>query len=164
MDIVITTFAGAFQFFQELDYWKLTTVVFAAFGVYLAYQQNRLGREKFKLDLFEKRFTVFAGTRTLLTEIMIAGTVKDLKPLWAYGAAIGEASFLFNDEVTEYLEEIYKRATVLYTHANIMDPLPVGDERSRLATLMSEDLTWLKDQLPELKNRFAPYMKFTVWR
>jgi hypothetical protein len=95
---------------------------------------------------------------------MQAGGLPDLKPLWEYRAAIGEATFLFDAEITEYLEEIYKRAVSLYTNDEIRKSLPGGPERSQRAADMSNDLGWLLDQLPELKIRFSPYMKFEIWR
>jgi hypothetical protein len=88
---------------MDFDYRKLTTVVLATVAAYVAYRQYQLGREKFKLDLFEKRFAVFAGTPS---------------------------------------------------------PLPVGTERTQLCHEIHENLGWLVDQLPELKKRFSPYMKF----
>jgi hypothetical protein len=66
---------------MDIDYWKLTTVFLAALASYVAYQQYRLSREKLKLDLFEKRFSVFAGVRRLLTHILRDGDLKDLSHL-----------------------------------------------------------------------------------
>ncbi|MBI4190997.1 MAG: hypothetical protein HY525_10725 [Betaproteobacteria bacterium] len=48
---------------REMDFWKLLTLLVAVFATYVAYRQYALGRERFKLDLFEKRFAVFAATR-----------------------------------------------------------------------------------------------------
>jgi len=151
-------------FFAELDYWKLTTVVLAAFAAYVALHQYLLGRERFKLDLFDKRFKVFSGTRIFLTHIMHDGNLKDLNHLWDYRAAIGEATFLFDEDITAYLEEIYQHGVKLHVDGHTMEPLPVGDERSRLASAISENLLWLSNQLPELTKRFSPYMKFKTWR
>jgi hypothetical protein len=40
-----------------------------------------------------------------------------------------------------------------------MEPLAVGDERTRFKTEMSESLQWLSKQLPELTKRFSPYIQ-----
>ncbi len=149
---------------MDFDYWKLTTVVFAFFAAYIAYQQYRLGREKFKLDLFEKRFAVFAGTRRFLTHILRDGDLQDYNYLWEYRAAIGEAEFLFETDITEYLEDIYKHALKLKADRDTLSSLPVGTERTQLNHEISENLRWLTDQLPELKKRFSPYMKFKTWK
>jgi hypothetical protein len=130
------------------DYWKVTTFVFAAIAAYVAYQQFRLSREKFKLDLFEKRFKVFSGARLFITHIFRDGDLKTLDHAWEYRAAIGEASFLFGNEITDYLEEIYRRAIKLYSDRETMQPLSVSEERPQLAEQISENLGWLTDQLP----------------
>ena len=55
---------------EPLDYWKLFTVLVAIFVACVSFQQYRINREKFKLDLFEKRFAVFAATRKLLSIVL----------------------------------------------------------------------------------------------
>jgi hypothetical protein len=152
------------DFWVWLDFWKFATIVLASFAAWTGVQQFRLSREKFKLDLFEKRFAVFAGARTFLTHILRDGDLKTLELLWEYRAAIGEASFLFDDKVTDYLEEIYEYGLKLHTDGETMRPLAVGNERNRLASERNKSLKWLTDQLPELKIRFAPFMKFQTWK
>jgi len=147
---------------MDLDFWKLVTILVAAFAAYVAYQQFRLGREKFKLDLFEKRFSVFAGTRRLLSRILADGDIK-LENFFEFRAAVAEATFLFGTDITVYLDEIDKKALRLNSLREEMRPLPVGDERTRLAGEISDTLGWLTGQLPELRVRFAPYMKFRMW-
>ncbi len=147
---------------QEMDFWKLVTILIAAFATYVAYRQWALGREKFKLDLFEKRFAVFAATRRLLTHVLAATNVS-LEQLFEYRAGIAEATFLFDEDITDYLTSIDDKALRLRTTMEIMAPLPVGDARTRAATEAGELVQWLTDQLPELKIRFARYLKFRTW-
>ena len=144
------------------DFWKLLTLLLAGFGAYLAYQQFRLSREKFKLDLFEKRFSIFSGTRLFLSHILADGKVE-LKTIFEYRAAIAEASFLFKPDVTDYLEEIYRRAVHMNALAMKLTAVPVGEERNKLVDEEGGELTWLTDQLPELKVKFGPYLQFHVW-
>ena len=93
-----------------MDYWKLLTVLVAAFAVYIAYQQYRIQKERFKLDLFERRFEVFASTRRLLS-IILRDAKFDLKDLFAYRADVAEATFSSDEDITNYLEKIYKEGT-----------------------------------------------------
>lgn len=144
------------------DFWKFLTVIVACFGAYMAYQQFRLSREKFKLDLFEKRFSVFAGVRLFLSEVMRDGKT-DLKAIFEYRASIAEASFLFEADVIDHLEEIYKRAVRMNTLDMKLKEVPVGEERNKLVAQEGEELTWLTDQLPVLKVKFERYLKFHVW-
>jgi len=148
---------------EGFDYWKLTTVAFSLFAAYFAFQQFRLSRERFKLDLFEKRFAVFAGTRIFLTHILRDGNLETLEPLWENRAAISEASSLFDDQITEFLGEIDRKAIKLKKDHEKDESLPVSDERTLLSQEIHENLDWLTKQLQELKIRFAPYMKFETW-
>jgi hypothetical protein len=145
------------------DPWQLLTLLIAALVLLVQFRQYRTDRAKFKLDLFEKRFAVFVGTRRFLSQILTAGKV-DLADLFAYRAAIGEAEFLYKTDITEYLREIDRRALNLHTLHGKIEPIPVGDERSRVAGEISDELGWLIGQLPELKDRFAPYLGFASWR
>lgn len=146
-----------------IDFWKLTTLLVGAFATYVAYRQYSLGREKFKLDLFEKRFAVFTGARIFLSRVFREGKAE-LPTLFEYRAAIGESSFLYGRELVEYLESIYTHGLNLHTKMEEMQPLPVGTERSALAQEISNETRWLVDQLPKLKDRFHPYLGFESWQ
>lgn len=106
---------------REIDFWKVATVVLAILGAYIAYRQYTLGREKFKLDLFEKRFAVFAGARKFLTLILRDASVSR-EHLFDYRASVAEASFLFDEDITEYLRLIDSKALRLHTLEEVMKP------------------------------------------
>ncbi|MGB7543654.1 MAG: hypothetical protein WBM28_16765 [Burkholderiales bacterium] len=144
------------------DVWKLLAVLLAGFAGYIAYQQFRLGREKFKLDLFEKRFSVFAATRKLLSIILTEANVS-LEQLFEYRAAVAEATFLFESDITGYLEEIDKKAFRFRFTNEQMRIVPVVENRDKVVEENYVILGWLTDQLPLLKLKFAPYLKFHVW-
>ncbi len=146
-----------------IDFWKVVTVLVALFAVWIAFRQYQVARNKLKLDLFEKRFSVFAGTRKFLSILLQKGDVT-LDDLFSYRASIAEADFLFGTDLVQYLLEIDRRALGVHTTIETMKPLPVSDERSRLAQRWSDEIGWLTDQLPELKKHFGPYMSFRKWK
>ena len=65
---------------MTFDFWKVATVLIAVFAAYTAFQQYQVSKNKLKLDLFEKRFSVFVGTRMFLSLILQKGTttIEDL--------------------------------------------------------------------------------------
>lgn len=148
---------------ESLGYWKLVTILVAVFVAYVSYRQYRIDREKFKLDLFEKRFTVFSAARKLLS-IVLRGAKADLKDLFEYRAAVAEATFLFDEDITDYLDEIDKQFLRLHTTEAKLKGDLVAEERNKLIDENDKTLGWLIDQLPELKTRFSPYLKFRVWK
>ena len=146
-----------------LDFWKLLTVLIAALVLWVQFRQFRTDRAKLKLDLFEKRFQVFAATRRLLTQVLHDPNI-DLKVLFEYRSATGEASFLFAEDIASYLKQIDGRTLHLDTLHQTMEGLPRGQKRSELTREIESETLWLTDQLPELATRFGPYLSFARWR
>jgi hypothetical protein len=54
---------------NEIDYWKLLSILVAVFVAWISYMQFRTAREKPRLDLFEKRYEVFDATRKLYARV-----------------------------------------------------------------------------------------------
>jgi hypothetical protein len=57
------------------NFWKFATVAVAVVTLYIAFQQFWLAKEKLKLDLFEKRFAVFAAARDFLSKVAQSAAV-----------------------------------------------------------------------------------------
>lgn len=144
------------------DVWKGLTLLIGAGVAYVAYQQFRLAREKFKLDLFEKRFAVFAATRRFLS-IILTEAALTYPQVFEFRAAVAEASFLFGSDITDYLDEIDKKAVRLVFTNEQMSHRPLVANHQQIVEENHQVFTWLTEQLAELKPRFAPYMKFHVW-
>src|SRR5262249_16004541 len=144
------------------DVWKGLTLVVGLGVVYVAFQQYRLAREKLKLELFEKRFAVFAAARAFLSFILVEAKAP-IGKLFEYRGSVAEASFLFGEEITGYLDEIDKKALRFHTTNQIMGQRPVVPNHAQIIEENSALLAWLVDQLPQLKVRFAPYLKFKTW-
>lgn len=148
---------------MEIDFWKLVTILVAGSVAWVSWSQYSVNKEKFKLDLFEKRFQVFVATRKLLFVVLQKANIM-IEGLFEYRANTAEAAFLFDSDITDYLKKIDEMALSLHTLHETMKPLPVGEERSEKAKAISDHLRWLTDQLPELKPKFSPYMKFKTWK
>lgn len=143
--------------------WKMLTLLVGLGVALIAYQQFKLGREKLKLDLFEMRFSVFAATRKALSDVL-ADAKFSTRQLFEYRGGIAEATFLFGSDINTYLDEIdHKLVRMIYTSGQIA-VRPIVPNYQQLVEEDAELLEWLTDQLPELKTRFSPYMKFHVWR
>lgn len=141
------------------DFWKGITALVAVVAAYLAWNQVRIAREKLKLDLFEKRFAVFAGTRRMLS-LALQNANLTLQELFEFRAAIGERHFLYGDDVRTYLEEMDRQAVALHTYAEAVRQGGGGPQRQQHVERMHAALEYLTAQLPELAPRFAPYLKF----
>ncbi|HUX02851.1 MAG: hypothetical protein WBD63_01545 [Phycisphaerae bacterium] len=131
--------------------------------VCIAYWQHRLAREKFKLDMFEKRFAVYKATQRFLTIIFQDGRV-DLEKLFDFRRDTQDATFLFGQEIPAYLKRLDVQALNLMAINDELRDLPVGEERGFLCRKKTELSGALTGKLPELKNVFAPYLRFDKWK
>jgi hypothetical protein len=139
------------------------TIAIGAFVAVIAYQQYRLSAEKFKLDLFEKRFSVYKGTQVFLSQIL-RDAKFELEHLFKFRAETQDAVFLFDDDIINFLKEIDSKALEFWSSHKSLEGVPCGEERTKLCQKESELLSWLTKQLPKLKEVFSPYLKFRTWK
>jgi hypothetical protein len=96
----------------QQEYWWISDGLKAAtpFAVgvavaYIAWQQWRTNHHKLKLDLFDRRFKVYAAATDLLKSLDGRLDVDD-KDLQDFQLSIRESVFLFKPEVTEFLSRL----------------------------------------------------------
>lgn len=82
---------------------------------------------------------------------------------WEFRRDTQDAPFLFRDDIVQFLEAIDKAALDLRTAAKCYEPLPVGDERTRLVNREAAVLKQLTDELSRLRTVFGPYLSFDKW-
>ena len=59
----------------------------------------------------------------------------------------GDAVFLFDDDMDAHLKEIRSRAQRLQSLDSLMEPMPVGPQRTNFVNQSEEQFTWLVKQL-----------------
>ncbi len=137
----------------------LLTPTVAVLGSFIAYQQWRLAQNKLKLDLFDRRFSVYEAARTLLSSIMKSGKAKD-EEVSKFMVSTREAKWLLNDSVAEYLENhLHHKAINLQTLAAELEGVPVGEERTKNVHAQSEIKKWFMAQYKILDEKFAPFLQ-----
>jgi hypothetical protein len=102
-------------------------VVIAAIVAYIAWQQHKTNRDKLRLDLYNKRYSVFYSLMTMLAHISRHGKI-DLTQVNDFSRATKEAVFLFDEDINTYLETIREKALRLWSAEETLKPLPKGDE------------------------------------
>lgn len=126
-------------------------------------QQHKLAKEKFKLDMFEKRFAVYKEVQEFLTVILQDGTFK-LDQLYEFRRKTQDSTFLFGIDIPQYIDGIAKKALDMRSTEKKYESLPVGQRRSELGEKETRLLEELTDELPKLKEVFAPYLRFDKWK
>lgn len=131
----------------------------AVLGFIITYRQWRTAQNKLKLDLFERRFSVYDAARRLLASIMTSGKAKD-EETFKFLSGTREAKWLLNADIAEYLDkQIYHKAIDLQTLDAELEGVPVGEERSANVRKQSEIKTWMLKQYEVLDEKFTPFLK-----
>ena len=137
----------------------LLTPTVAVLGSFIAYRQWRLAQNKLKLDLFDRRFSVYEAARTLLASIMTSGKAKD-EEVFKFMVATREAKWLLNASVAEYLDkQLYNKAIVLQTLTSELEGVGVGEVRTKNVHAQAEIKRWFMAQYEVLDEKFAPYLQ-----
>ena len=125
----------------------------------IAFLQFKVAHDKLRLELFDRRYKVFAATKKFLVVIMRHARFQD-KDLFEFYADTADAEFLFDKDVLEYLKQIAHRAIDMDSYRQTFDPLPVGEERSSWVHKEHVEMVWLTHQLTDMSKVFAPYLSY----
>lgn len=137
----------------------LLTPTVAVLGSLIAYRQWRLAQNKLKLDLFDRRFSVYEAARNLLASIMTSGKAKD-EEIFKFMVATREAKWVLNAQVAEYLDkQLYHKAIDLQILSSELEGVPVGEERTTNVRKQSEIKKWFLAQYDVLDEHFAPFLQ-----
>ena len=137
----------------------LLTPVIAVVTTYIAIQQYRTSRLKFKLELFEKRYAIYQGVKKfILSAVREANLSND--DFFKLNEETQDAFFLFDERVDKYTDELRsKGARLKYLNEKLADQsLSIGEERSKLAEEDAELNIWFGNQLLESKQVFKKYL------
>lgn len=134
--------------------WSQIAQTASAFGpllvsvlvAWIMWRQAKTARDKLRLDLFEKRYGVYVGFENLAKVVMGSGNVSQ-EALREYSLHTAPSEFLFDKDVIQYLEKVWKIALELQ-HVNAELPhTPVGDKRNHLAQRECEICIWFNEEL-----------------
>lgn len=139
------------------------TAYFAWHQKKIAKEQADIAREKLRHDLYERRYRVFDAARKLLCEIAVHRIASE-DDLRTFVIGTGDAVFLFDDDLSAQLVEIRNRAQKLQSLDHLMEPMPVGPQRTNFVNQGEEQFTWLVKQLEGLVDKFKPFLKLEDYR
>jgi hypothetical protein len=99
-------------------------------------------------------------TKDILADLILADATVTLEQLLQFLLDTDEAIFMFDREVSDYLQTLYKNAAKLYsTNKRLANSnLPIGEARSKLEEENSELLIWFTEQIEIVRNLFYKYI------
>jgi hypothetical protein len=130
--------------------------VVAAVGAWIAYQQMQTARRKLRFDLFERRMKVFDATRNFCASILREGTMSREVERNFYLETM-DAEFLFNEEISAYLETLRKQGLKLQLAENQLEWSQ--ENREAAATRSTELIEWFYKELEGLRSRFRGFLQ-----
>ncbi len=128
----------------------------------IADEQKYIARARFKLDFYEKRYSVFEAARSLLIQAVQHDHV-DAEQVITFRMKTADAVFLFDDDVPTYLAGLLNktlRFRALKAQEKAADEYNEEEKRQRLVDLGSEQHQLLNDELAVITDKFLPYLKF----
>jgi hypothetical protein len=133
----------------------LLTPVIALTTIYIAWQQLRLNKQKFKADTYERKLRIYQSVVEMRRLVMKDGK-PEVQDILKFGADTAEADFLFPGEISKYINEIYTHAVNLHAAvAQIRTDSPnFRDEAIR------EEL-WFQEQYDVAKEKFRKYLNIS---
>lgn len=130
----------------------------------IAYRQYRVAHAKLKLDLFDKRYTIFLDTWTILSSVVSSGVQATGGLTTPFNNLIPQAAFLFGSDIENYLTTAVRKWADLWAlqvrtqgNGNVVQPQDIA-ERAGLER-------WFIDEATQgAKARFGKYLNFEKWR
>jgi hypothetical protein len=156
---------------QEIPFWldiivklapAFVAFVVGSFGTYIAFNQYRMNRDKLRLDLFEKRLEAYEKLQEYFNCLLRDGRVDD-KMISILAEARYKSLFLFGNEITEHINEVWDKAIKMrYLNLKLHGSggLPIGEERNKVCDEESSILQWNIEQQNDSPKRYARYLKF----
>ena len=141
----------------------LSTPAIAILGIWIAYQQFRIQRYRFRHDLSERRLSVFSAVR----ELLLAALTTRRPPIEAvdeFNLSRASALFLFGPDVNEYLHELQKNYLAIWeiSEQQAEEGFANQQEQQDHLKIRRELRKWMREQLPEAQNVFKKYLDLSA--
>jgi hypothetical protein len=83
----------------------VAAVIFGAVAALISYKQYQMSVHKYRYDLFERRYKVYAAIADLFGEILREDKVSS-EAYSKFASSVEQAKFLFGDEVKAYIDKL----------------------------------------------------------
>jgi len=120
--------------------------------------QYFLQRNRWKLDLFEKRYPIYESTKQYLAKITQEGKVTR-DELYGFLRQTKDSEFLFGKDVNDYLKLLYDKGVDLKSISEKSQYVKIEEERLKAIEQEHKLLNWFSDQFKEASELFGEYLK-----
>ena len=122
---------------------------------------SRLKRKhgSLSIELYDRRLRIYRAAKELIGRI-VADAAIEMAAVRQFSADTEEGAFLFDEGVSEFLSELYKRGIWLATLTEILKREHPGEKRGHHVDKQMELVLWFNEQFAELRSRMAPFLTF----
>ncbi|WP_157652994.1 hypothetical protein [Burkholderia ubonensis] len=146
----------------------LPAVLISAYVAWVAYQQYRTNREKLRLDLYDRRFSVYVAAIDFYHMLLgyDGNNQQHQDAHRAFIKAVRESRFLFGPEsaIVSILEEMHVRTARITGFKDLPDGFSKSDphEYQRLFQAQQDDYLWIGGEqgLLRLEAALMPFLDF----
>jgi hypothetical protein len=123
---------------------------------------GKSAKEGVPLEVYDRRIPVYRKTRQFIRDVA-ENLRPDLKVILQFAWDTDEALFLFDDDLAEYLETLFKKALRLRTLAVMRERIHTHPEEAQNFQAMVQEETglamWFTEQPEATRARFAPFLR-----
>lgn len=141
----------------------IVVLIIGSIAVWIAHRHSVLTEARFKLDLFEKRHDVFVATWKFLSDLVQKSPITTAD-IFNFSNNTANAKFLFGDDIVSFLDEAKMKGIKLGTAEYTLSRTPSEEARSEAYAERHELVTWVENELKQVKDRFKPYLDLSCWR
>jgi hypothetical protein len=150
------------QYAQALGAPSLAGVI-GCVGAWIALQQMHLARVKLQHDTYDRKYAVFEAVSWVLLIVAALKRAPSLEDMRAFVKVIGAASFLFDDELVAYLQEVEKRVHRVNGLNDMMTHFS-DDDKPKASKELEEHIHWLSEQHNIITEKFRPSLELRKQR
>lgn len=139
----------------------LLAPVIALVTVSILVMQYRLSKQRWRLDLFDKRFAVYQQTKEYIRHINANAGINS-EDLEQFKAKSRDSDFLFSKSIRDYLKLLYDKGLRLQSNKNRMAGMSREqdtDAWDRECDIQDEILDWFLEQPDIAKEKFTKYLR-----
>jgi len=151
-----------YKFTQAIEIFKgLLTPIIAILALYIAWQQWQTNRQKLVLEKYDRMLHIYEEIKKIIS-IILVHTNPSIQDLGKFKISVSEADFLFGSEITEYIDEIYKRGFNLCRcngeYRDYEQEKPEGYDHKKIVDERKKELIWFTEQFKNVKEKFKKYL------
>lgn len=132
-------------------------------GMYIAWQQYKINKNRLKLELFNRRYKVYDALMNIFSSVLREGKLSR-EIFLEYSHFINEGKFLFSTDIAEYLDKAYNKINMLSAHMNLLENLRSIDDKNmeRITKDVFEIQTWISGEFPKAADRFEKFLRLDL--